>query len=131
MIIGILTFIFDIQLFSLIFLLSLIYFNYDKRIVILSFFLYSCFIGLVFLPLLLCFFCYKVKKQKSLTNYLLLICELIILFDVIFYLFLPLSNIFLLIRKLVITLPINIIYAILIYSYFSVLNDKKTKYKLV
>ena len=131
MIIGILTFIFDIQLFSLIFLLSLIFFNYDKRIVILFFFLYSCFIGLVFLPLFLCFFCYKVKKQKSLTNYLLLICELIILFDVIFYLFLPLSNIFLLIRKLVITLPINIIYAILIYSYFSVLNDKKTKYKLV
>ena len=116
-------------MFSLVFLLSIIYYNYDKRIIFFFFLLYSSITGIIFLPLLLCFIVLLHNKNNNLNSYLLLIIESLIIYDLSFYLFLSINDINLLIDKFIFTIPINVCYSLFLYYY--VLNRKNSKYKLV
>ena len=117
-------------MFSLIFLLSLLFFNYNKKIFLLFFLLNSFICGIIFLPLLICFLFFIIDKKINKNNYLLLICISIITYDIFFFLLLSISDIRLLIDKIIISIPINMVYSLFLYNYFVLIN-KKSKYKLV
>lgn len=109
-------------MFSLVFLISSIYFKLDIKKVIIIYLLYTLITGVLFLPLLILLI--PIKRN----NYLLTISLSLVLYDLLFFLLLPLNNINLLIDKIIITIPINILYSLFI---FHVLNNKNNKYKLV
>lgn len=109
-------------MFSLVFLISSIYFKLDIKKVIIIYLLYTLITGILFLPLLILLI--PIKRN----NYLLTISLSLVLYDLLFFLLLPLNNINLLIDKIIITIPINILYSLFI---FHVLNNKNNKYKLV
>ena len=109
-------------MFSLVFLLSLIYYNYDIKVIAFFLILYSCINGILYLPLLICILSLLNKKEKSLNNYLLLMTFYLITYDLLFYLLLSVSDYKLLIDKIVVSLPINVLYS---YFLFNVLNNKK------
>ena len=113
-------------MFSLVYLISSIYFKIDLKKVFIIYIFYSLITGIIFLPLFIIFINYIYKLKNN--NYLLTIFLSISLYDLIFFLFMHLSNINLLIDKYIITIPINIIYSLFI---FYVLNKKNNKYKLV
>ena len=112
-------------MFTLVFLLSSIYFN-RKRFCF--FFLYSFINGIIFLPLLIMFLNYIIIFKKSFDLYILKITCSLILYDILLFAFLSLNNIYLLIYKILVTIPINILYSIIIYY---VLKTKYQKYKLL
>ena len=117
-------------MFSLVFLLSLIYFNCNKKLILFFFLLYSFICGIIFLPLLICFINYIVNKKRSNNNYFLLISLSLIAYDSLLFILLPISDIRLLLDKIIITIPINLLYSLFLYYYY-VLTNKKKKYKLV
>ena len=112
-------------MFTLVFIINLILFKQDLKKVLLMLFLYIFLNGLVFLPLFIILLSSLLKKDVSLNNNLLIVIVLLIIYDLLFYLFLGMSNISLLINKIIVTIPVNILYSSIIYYYFSVLNFKK------
>lgn len=112
-------------MFTLVFIINLILFKQDLKKVLLMLFLYTFLNGLVFLPLFIILLSSLLKKDVSLNNNLLIVIVLLIIYDLLFYLFLGLTDIFLLINKIIVTIPVNILYSSIIYYYFSVLNFKK------
>ena len=112
-------------IFTLLFIINLILFKQDLKKVLLMLFLYTFLNGLVFLPLFITLLSSLLKKDVSLNNNLLIVIVLLIIYDLLFYLFLGLTDIFLLINKIIVTIPVNILYSSIIYYYFSVLNFKK------
>ena len=115
-------------MFTFIFLLSSLYFNKDIKVILLIFYLYLIITGIVFLPLLILFINNIVKRKNDIDNYLITISISLILYDLLFYLFLSLNNISLLINKIIVTIPINILYSLIIYY---VLKKNYGKYKLL
>ena len=113
-------------MFSLVFLISSIYFKLDFKKILIIYILYSLITGLIFLPFLIIFVNYINSYKKD--NYILTIVLSLVLYDLLFFLFMHLSKIELLIDKFIITIPINIIYSMFI---FYVLNKNHNKYTLV
>lgn len=113
-------------MFSFIFLISSMYLNIDFKKIIVIYIIYSCIIGILYLPLLILFLNYLYKDL----SYFKRIILSLLLYDLMFFIILGISNINIFLDKIIITMPINLIYSFFIY-YFFVLKSNKTKYKLV
>lgn len=127
-------------MFTITFLISSIYFRYDMKKLLIVLVIYSSIIGVIYLPLMFFLIVYyqihKDKKNFNLKNYLLKISYSLILYDflyfVILYFFKINSYTFsLLIYKIILSIPLSILYSLLLYYINSVLKKKKNKYKLV
>lgn len=127
-------------MFTIVSLLSSIYFRKDKLINYFTLFLYFSLTGLfvypIFFYLLELYIIKKDLKNFNIKNYLLKIMSSLIVFDSLFFLLTKIPritpyNISLLFNKIVITLPINILYSVTLFYINKVLKQQKKKYKLV
>lgn len=127
-------------MFTIVSLLSSIYFRKDRLINYFTLSLYICLTGLFIYPIffyLIAF--YLIRKDLryfNLKDYLLKIIYILILFDLLLFLFsefryLNYYKISLLINKIAITVPINTIYMVILFYINKVLKRNKNKYKLV
>lgn len=115
-------------MFTFIYILGLLYF---KKINILFYFLLLLYIsitGIIFLPCFIIFINNIVYNKNTLASYIIYTLYSLLLYDFLFYLFLSKTDIRLLINKIIVTIPINLLYALIIYY---VLKRIKYKYKLV
>ena len=113
-------------MFSLVYIISYLYLK--NKYNVFFFLLYIFINGIIFLPLFIIFLNSFIKSK---TSYFLTIIVSLIIHDFMFYLFLSINDITLLINKIIVTIPINLLYALIIYHINYVLKDKKNKYKLV
>ncbi len=111
-------------MFSLVFLICLTTIKYNYKIIIIIYMLFSLINGIIFLPLLIIFINYSINSNNTINNYLLRMLLLLILYDFLFFSFLSLSNYFLLINKLIVSIPINILYSFIVYYNFNVLKRR-------
>ncbi len=127
-------------MFTVVYLLSSIYFRKDYLINYFTLSLYFSLTGLLIYPLFFYlfefYFIRKDLKNFNIKDYLLKILSALILFDSLFFLLreLPVLNSYkfsLLFNKIIITIPINILYSIIIFYINKVLKKQKKKYKLV
>ena len=138
MILGIMSLVFDLlffnyfnyqvnnialfPMFSLVFILK----NKNIKSLFIIFILYSSLIGIIYLPLVILLINYYLTKNDLIKNDFLRIIILLILYDLILFLFLNLFDLSLLINKIFITIPINSL-----YLYFLSSKKIKEQYKLV
>lgn len=127
-------------MFTIVSLLSSIYFRKDKLINYFTLSLYFSLTGLfvypIFFYLLELYIIRKDLKNFNIKNYLLKIMTSLIVFDSLFFLLTKIPritsyNISLLFNKIVITLPINILYSVILFYINKVLKKNNKKYKLV
>lgn len=127
-------------MFTIVSLLSSIYFRKDRLINYFTLSLYMCLTGLVIYPvafyLIALYIIRKDLKNFNFNDYLKKLTYTLVLFDLLFFLFskfryLNYYNTSLLINKIAISIPINIIYSIILFSINKVLKRHKNKYKLV
>lgn len=127
-------------MFTIVSLLSSIYFRKYCLINYFTLSLYFSLTGLFIYPLFFYLFeFYFIRKDLNkfnLKDYLLKITQALIIFDSLFFLLreLPVLNSYklsLLFNKIVITIPINILYSIIVFYINKVLKKEKKKYKLV
>ena len=114
--------VFLFPMFTLVFLISSIIINVNIKKIITIYIFYSFLNGVIFLPLFIIYITFIVKQNNSLNNYLLCVISLLIIYDYIFFLCLSLSSYELLINKLIVSLPINIFYSLIIYYNYNVLK---------
>ena len=116
-------------MFSLAFLISSIVFKLDIKITLIILVIYSLLSGLIFYNITILLLIYYLINKKTYNYYLLILLSLI-LYDIFLYLLTTtniINNLNILIYKVFITLPINLLYSCILL----VLNKKINKYKLI
>ena len=149
--IGILSFIFDLSflnifnysqkstlvfpMFTITYILTSLYFRKNISYIIISLFLYISLVGVIYYPFFFFFLSYYVirsnNKKFNLINYIFKVIVLLFLYDFLLFLIIDRYQINCLFYKIFISMPINILYALLLYYLNIVLNKLKIKYKLV
>lgn len=114
-------------MFTIVFFISAIHFKVSILKLLIIYLLYSSVLGIFYLPLLIIFIDITFLNKSYYSSIIISL----LLYDFYFYLFLQLNNVFFLVNKIIITIPINVLYSYIIYNLFIVLKNKNNKYKLV
>ena len=114
-------------MFSLVYIVSRLYFNKDIKFTIFLIFLVMSIYGYLFYIIFSLFFFYFIFKEKNkyFRNYYFSIMFFLVFYD-FFLVLLNNINILFYLYKLIVTIPINVFYSLFLYK---VLNNKKYNIK--
>ena len=114
-------------MFSLVYIVSRLYFNKDIKYTIFLIFLVMSIYGYLFYIIFSLFFFYFIFKEKNkyFRNYYFSIMFFLVFYD-FFLVLLNNINILFYLYKLIVTIPINVFYSLFLYK---VLNNKKYNIK--